>query len=225
MAITRWWSDDMSTPLFTLTSCSNHLNFCPMQVQSIWFSVTWSEDHQVALLSLYRKILPPVALLNALKSARSSPFSFFLPSPCLPITCSYPLFSTPVFALKSPVSIFRSFFLSLSSALESIVKVLLPFLCVMCGSLALHYLDLVFFIFVLNLTVMILEPTVSQLMNACCAFFVSIKVTIRCVCGVGGEGGASSSLWPEYRIASPVDSLTCSDCVHLVSHRLSRDTL
>ena len=59
-----------------------------------------------------------------------------------------------------------------------------------------------FFIFVLNLAMMILDQTASQLMSACCASFVSIKAfSSVCVCvAVGGGGrGASSSPWPEFR--------------------------
>ena len=58
---------------------------------------------------------------------------------------------------------------------------------------------------------MILGPAVSQLRRAICASCDNMSATpsLRC---------AFSSSCPEYRIISPVFSLTCPDCVHLVSH-------
>ena len=48
---------------------------------------------------------------------------------------------------------------------------------------------LMFFVFVLNLAVMVLELTVSQLMSTCCGSFVCMKATPSvCVC-LGWEGG------------------------------------
>ena len=49
LSSTRWWSEAASAPLCSLTSCIDLLNFRPMQIWSIWFSVLWSGYTQVAL--------------------------------------------------------------------------------------------------------------------------------------------------------------------------------
>ena len=70
LASNRWWSESVSAPLCTLTSCIDLRNFCPIHIWLIWFSVLWSGD-----------ILPPIIkLLNAQRSANISPFSFIVQS-------------------------------------------------------------------------------------------------------------------------------------------------
>ena len=49
LASTRWRSDDAYATLCARTSCFDLLNFRTMQISSIWFSVLWSGDTQVAL--------------------------------------------------------------------------------------------------------------------------------------------------------------------------------
>ena len=111
LASTRWWSEAASAPLWTLTSGIDLLNFCPMQIWSIWFSVLWSCDTQVALWILrFGKTLPPmIMLINAHTLANISPFSFIVPSPCLPMTSSYPPLSDPILMCMSPMSKVMSF--------------------------------------------------------------------------------------------------------------------
>ena len=58
---------------------------------------------------------------------------------------------------------------------------------------------------------MIHGPAASQLMRALCACCDNMSATPSVWC-------ASSSSCPEYRVISSVFSLTCPDCVHLVSH-------
>ena len=96
-AASRWWSDAASAPLFTRTSRRERLNYLFMHMWSIWFSVVWSGDIQVALwMDLWGKTVPPMTrLLSAHVSANLSPFSFMMPSPCFPITSSYPLLLFP----------------------------------------------------------------------------------------------------------------------------------
>ena len=97
----------MSASLCTLCmSCIDLLNFCPIQMWPIWFSVLWTGDIQVALcILLCGNTLPPIInLLNAQWSANVSPFSFIVPSLCLPMTSSYPVLFALIFALKSPMS-------------------------------------------------------------------------------------------------------------------------
>ena len=99
LASNIWWSEVVSASLCTLCmSCIDLLNFCPIQMWSIWFSVLWTGDIQVALCILLcgNKLPPIINLLNAQRSANVSPFSFIVPSPCLPndffiscVICSY----------------------------------------------------------------------------------------------------------------------------------------
>ena len=66
LAVTRWWSEATSAPLFTRTSCSDLRNILLMPIWSIWFSVTWSGDTQVALcILLWGNTLPPITMLLA----------------------------------------------------------------------------------------------------------------------------------------------------------------
>ena len=143
------------------------------------------------------------------KSARSFPFSFILPSPCLPITSFHPLLLAPVFPLKSPppppparpqppTHQYFQVFLSLFSTLWSLL-----YNFVFLSSAASPTSMLIFFIFVLTLAVVILASTR-------CAYFESTKVT-------PSAWKAYTSSWPEYTIVSPVDSLTSrtvSVCYH-----------
>ena len=42
--------------------------------------------------------------------------------------------------------------------------------------------------------------------------------TLRRKGGGGGGGGAPFSMCPEYSNCSPAESLSCPDCIHLISH-------
>ena len=58
---------------------------------------------------------------------------------------------------------------------------------------------------------MLFGHAVSHLVRALCASFDNMSATPCAWC-------ASSSSCPENRIMSHVFSLTCPDCIHLVSH-------
>ena len=110
LATSKWWSDAISAPLLVLTSSIVLLNFLLMQIWSIWFCVVWSGEIQVALcMFLCGNMVPPMtSLLKAHRFANLSPFSFLSPSPCCPMTSSYPVLSFPTLALKSPIRMVRS---------------------------------------------------------------------------------------------------------------------
>ena len=74
---------------------------------------------------------------------------------------------------------------------------------------------LISFIFsfsVLNTAYIIFGPAASELMRGCFVSGDNISATTS-MCG------ALSCSCADYRTVSPVSSLTCPDCVHLVSHR------
>ena len=71
--------------------------------------------------------------------------------------------------------------------------------------------SLMSFFLVVNLAVMMLELTGSQPMSAACASGANIRAT-------PSVWGAPSSMCPEYSSCSPDESLSCPDCIHLVSH-------
>ena len=106
LARNRLWSEAVSAPLCTLRSCIDLLNFCPVQIWSIWFSVLWSDDVQDVFFCVKIHYLL---------------FSVVVPSPRLPMTSSYPLLFAPIFALKSPMSIIMSFSFILSSTVCSML--------------------------------------------------------------------------------------------------------
>ena len=71
--------------------------------------------------------------------------------------------------------------------------------------------SLMSFFLVVNLAVMMRELTGSQPMSAACASGANIRAT-------PSVWGAPSSMCPEYSSCSPAESLSCPDCIHLVSH-------
>ena len=71
--------------------------------------------------------------------------------------------------------------------------------------------SLMSFFLVVNLAVMMQELTGSQPISAACASGANIRAT-------PSLWGAPSSMCPEYNSCSPDESLSCPDCIHLVSH-------
>ena len=98
---TRWWSDAVSAPLFTRTSNRDLLNFCPMQMWSIWLWVHQSGDgHDILWKVLCGNSVPPITkLFSAQKSTKWNPFPFMTPSRVFPLLkCSE--FCFPCFGIE-----------------------------------------------------------------------------------------------------------------------------
>ena len=131
---------------------------------------------------------------------------------------------------KFPISIFMSFLWGrgggggglVQHTLEHAVQVLLPFLCIICERVALHFLDV-------NVLHLCPESGGDDSEADCLptgecfvSFAISRVTPLVCVGEGGMDGGGGGSA---YRITSPDDNLGCPGHVLLVQHRPSRDTL
>jgi hypothetical protein len=86
----RKWSKETSAPFIARTSRYDLLDFWLVQVQSIWFTMTWSGDLQVTLrMQLCGKMFPPITMwFRVHMCAKLSPFLFIYPNPWVPMIYS-----------------------------------------------------------------------------------------------------------------------------------------